>query len=248
MVDWAKIKVLIADDEPDIREIISDWFSHLGCFVATAPNGAMALELLAGEPYQVLISDVRMPGGSGMELVSELGARGIRVPAILFISGYSDINLEEVHALGVEAILQKPCLRTDLIAAVERCLIPKSELWRSPAPALAAALRLKFKSVECAIEAGSLAFGRGGFFVAGSYDCHPGQTIGIEFSFGGGKLPFFYGAGKVRWLRLAAPGVSAGIGVEVLTLDSASNKWLNAHIEASRPVAFIPRDASKTPL
>lgn len=58
---WKNANILVADDEPDMREIFSAWLRNLGCTVTEVSDGKEALDALSGGKFDVLISDVRMP-------------------------------------------------------------------------------------------------------------------------------------------------------------------------------------------
>ncbi len=55
---WKNSRILIADDEPDMREIFSAWFRNLGCIVTEAADGKEALDAIARERFDVIVTDV----------------------------------------------------------------------------------------------------------------------------------------------------------------------------------------------
>ena len=67
--------ILIVDDEPYIREILSRWLTDEGYACEQAADAAEALETLSGQDFALMISDIRMPGRSGLELLDEATAR-----------------------------------------------------------------------------------------------------------------------------------------------------------------------------
>lgn len=73
-------KILVVDDEELLREIISEELSYYGAVVDTAENGKAALPLLKNNKYDALITDVRMPGGNGVELIKTITSLNIRPP------------------------------------------------------------------------------------------------------------------------------------------------------------------------
>ncbi len=74
-------KILIVDDEVDLRDIMSDAFGLLGWEVYTAENGAVAMEVLEKvEGISVLISDVRMPVMDGTELLRSIKSKKFSYP------------------------------------------------------------------------------------------------------------------------------------------------------------------------
>jgi len=113
--------VLIADDEGDLLEILKRWFEREGARVVTAGNGALALEQLAANRVDVIVSDVRMPVMDGLELAKRIN-EGSDHPKIVFVTGYADIDQRACVELGVTAILPKPVKRQEILGAVRQAL------------------------------------------------------------------------------------------------------------------------------
>ena len=86
-----KASILIVDDEPDMRWVLSGLFRDAGYETAEAASTPQALELLASAAFDVVLSDVRMPGPSGVELLAELVRRRPQVPVIL-LSAADDLD------------------------------------------------------------------------------------------------------------------------------------------------------------
>jgi two-component system response regulator GlrR len=83
-----KIQLLIADDDSTTREMMGAFFRGKGYFVFLAENGEEALHLLGEEKIDLLISDYRMPGMDGKELVRRINTFRPSLPVIL-ITGRS---------------------------------------------------------------------------------------------------------------------------------------------------------------
>jgi CheY-like chemotaxis protein len=113
---------LVVDDEIELQEIFSSWLRRSGCTVYTAGNGAEALKILASHKIDVLVSDVHMPIMSGIELVRAVHRMRLAIPGIIFVSGFGDVDLPEMHALGVEKLIEKPLRLQDLKAAIQASL------------------------------------------------------------------------------------------------------------------------------
>src|SRR6184192_2279282 len=92
---WKNSNILVADDEPDMREIFSAWLRNLGCAVTEVSDGKEALEALARGKFDVLVTDVRMPRVNGVELVRQLNRSGSYTPVIIFVSGLVDLPLAD---------------------------------------------------------------------------------------------------------------------------------------------------------
>ncbi len=80
--------ILLVDDDDDVRETSADMLAELGYEVVQASSGLQALDVLDQRPeLEVMVTDIRMPGMSGLEL-SELAHRRRRDLKIILISGY----------------------------------------------------------------------------------------------------------------------------------------------------------------
>ena len=102
-------KILVVEDDPDIRSILSRFLSRRGYVVKAAENGAEALELLAVEPVDLILSDVRMPRMDGLELTRRVRRlEGLReLPVVLCSSLASDDDRREGLSAGATVYLVK---------------------------------------------------------------------------------------------------------------------------------------------
>lgn len=115
----AGIRILICDDEEDLRAPLARKFIRRGFEVLTAANGTEGLEICLRNDIQVVITDVRMPGGTGIELLEKLRATfKDRTPSVICMSAYSDLTLEGAYARGADALFVKPLDVPALISAV----------------------------------------------------------------------------------------------------------------------------------
>jgi CheY-like chemotaxis protein len=97
------VKVLIADDERNIRDSIAAYISAEGIATVTAADGAAARALLESEAFDGLVLDLRMPRVDGLALLSWLQEAGPPVP-IIVISAYGDVrNAVEAMKRGAPA-------------------------------------------------------------------------------------------------------------------------------------------------
>ncbi|MGB3967529.1 MAG: response regulator, partial [Planctomycetota bacterium] len=124
-VGRSEARILLIEDEPEVRRALRLLLEKSGYrVVGEAAGGAAGMHWLAegGAAIDVVVSDVRMPGLHGIELVHAL--RGVRAGLpILFLSGHSSSArlLTELAPLGIEMIT-KPPTREELVAAIERAL------------------------------------------------------------------------------------------------------------------------------
>jgi PAS domain S-box-containing protein len=104
-------RVLLVDDEPLVRDVLSKQLEDSGCVVLDAPDADSALVALeAGEP-DVLVSDLAMPGMNGLDLIREARRRRPRLPAVL-LTGYAGDAVHYAAASGVPderfTLMRKP--------------------------------------------------------------------------------------------------------------------------------------------
>ena len=101
-------KVLVVDDDPVVRKSFDRVLSGKGYAVITAENGEEALQKLNSEQYDVVYTDIRMPGMSGLEVAEKIKARQPWTPVVI-ITGYGNDAAEaRAKAAGVANFLHKP--------------------------------------------------------------------------------------------------------------------------------------------
>lgn len=99
-------RILVVEDERPIRLLLDKGLSSVGYAIHTAAGGREALAAFQAAPFDLVITDVVMPGMTGWELVNELRALDIAVPIIVF-SAYGRTLEEEAAKRGV-VLLHKP--------------------------------------------------------------------------------------------------------------------------------------------
>src|SRR5262245_16726107 len=111
--------VLVVDDERSLLEVVAARRVEAGVQVDTATDWRDALFLVAAQRYEVVLSDIDMPGINGVQLLREIRARDLDVP-VLLITGHPRVETA-VEALehGALRYLQKPLRERDLLSAVE---------------------------------------------------------------------------------------------------------------------------------
>lgn len=122
-------QVMFVDDEEGVRTSWERYFRERGLKTTTAPDGATAIDRLAHHPVDVVVSDMRMPGKNGIELLEWLH---VRQPDTRFImlTGYGDRGLEwRARELGAVEYLEKPVAPDVLAHAIDRALDPT---WKVP--------------------------------------------------------------------------------------------------------------------
>jgi two-component system, response regulator YesN len=116
-------RILIVDDEANIAMVLAACASRLGpCVVDMAYSGQQALSAFQREPYDLVITDYRMPDISGLELAEAMRGLAPRVPIVL-MTAYDTIALrQEAALLPVDEYLEKPISITKIQEIVSRIL------------------------------------------------------------------------------------------------------------------------------
>ncbi len=115
-------RVLVVDDEAGIRELLAKTLEVAEYDVDLAPGGQEALERLHRGQYDLLITDLRMPGVDGLTLIREARRFMPQLP-IIIITGYStEASAIEAINLGVTGYLTKPFRIPKVLAAAARAL------------------------------------------------------------------------------------------------------------------------------
>jgi two-component system response regulator FixJ len=127
---------LVIDDDDSFRMALCDLLEQRGLSVRTAKDAAEASRELEAGRFEVVFTDIRMPGG-GFAVLDEVRAKGTRVP-VIFITGSSSLEWKaRAEAKGAFAYLTKPVgkeqILTVLRLAFERGRSP-AELHAAPAP------------------------------------------------------------------------------------------------------------------
>lgn len=116
----ARAKILLVDDDDDVRTVASETVQELGYKVTAVATADEAINRLRTDRFDLLITDIAMPGMNGVELARHVRKISERMP-ILFSSGYADVQTfgEE---LSDETVLKKPFRIADVAARIEAAL------------------------------------------------------------------------------------------------------------------------------
>ncbi|WP_437935766.1 response regulator [Sorangium sp. So ce341] len=115
-------RVLVIDDEEDIRDTLDVFLSLEGYEVATAESGEAAVQKAQREPFDLAITDLRMPGMGGDETVAALRRLNPSLP-IIVVTGYaSDESVVRCSKEGAFRIVSKPVQLDALLLLVQAAL------------------------------------------------------------------------------------------------------------------------------
>ena len=114
--------VLVVDDEANILEALQKVLTKEGLEVLTAGNGRQALEILRRQPVRVMITDLRMPGMTGDDLLKAVKAITPEVEVIVMTAYGTIENAVEAMKLGAYDFVSKPLKRASVVSAVRKAL------------------------------------------------------------------------------------------------------------------------------
>ncbi len=114
--------VLVVDDEEYILTLMREVLSNLGYHPITASNGVQAMQLLAKSPFDLVITDIHMPGISGLDLLKHVKQKLPQLPVIL-ISGFGvESSTRAARELNADGFLPKPFHIEDLRYFLQRLI------------------------------------------------------------------------------------------------------------------------------
>ncbi len=116
------LRILVVDDEAPVRTVVAQILARAGHIVAQASDGMDALARSDHERWDLIISDVTMPGLDGPNLIRQLRARGIAMPVILMTGRVDSDGLAHAQGSDTISVLAKPFDRATLLATVGKAI------------------------------------------------------------------------------------------------------------------------------
>jgi two-component system alkaline phosphatase synthesis response regulator PhoP len=115
-------RVLLVEDEPGLQLALSDRLSAEGYFVETEGDGQAAVARGSGEPFDVIILDVMLPGRDGFEVARALRQHGVQTPILMLTARSEVVDRVVGLKLGADDYLTKPFEMIELLARLEALL------------------------------------------------------------------------------------------------------------------------------
>ena len=134
-------RILVVDDEPELRRALRATLSALGFVVADAENGEVALEMLRAERFDLILLDINMPGMSGLEICRAIRARSDASIVMLSVRDRAGDKIEALDA-GADGYVTKPFDVNELLARI------RATLRRAPVSALGESRVLQLDDIE----------------------------------------------------------------------------------------------------
>jgi DNA-binding NtrC family response regulator len=117
-----RIKLLVVDDEPIKRSVLSDGLTQAGHDVTTAANALEATETLTGNDFDVIVTDLRMPGKDGLTFVREIREKKPD-QAVIVMTAFGTVETAvEAMKLGAFDFLQKPFTTEELLLKLDKLI------------------------------------------------------------------------------------------------------------------------------
>ena len=130
-------RVLVVDDHPANREVARLMLAAIGCEIAEACDGDEAVAMAAGQPFDLILMDVRMPRVDGLAATRAIRAAGNAVPILAVTADAMPEDAARCFAAGMDDHLPKPISHHALYAAMERLLNAAGPADESPVEAAA---------------------------------------------------------------------------------------------------------------
>lgn len=124
--------ILIVDDEPLLAEVLKDELESAGYRTVCATSANEALDEIARGTIDLVLSDVRMPFVSGVQLLKAIRARWPERPYVILMSGLTDTRTMAVLASGAQAVLGKPICCDELRRKIAELLEEPQERSEPP--------------------------------------------------------------------------------------------------------------------
>jgi CheY-like chemotaxis protein len=123
------VRVLVAEDNPINQRVVRGLLGKLGCTVCVTDNGALALEALEAQSFDVVFMDCQMPVLDGFEATRALRARhGPTLPVVALTAGTMEGDRERCLQAGMTDFLAKPVRPEDLDRVLRRLVSARGEL------------------------------------------------------------------------------------------------------------------------
>ncbi|HVQ77417.1 MAG TPA: GAF domain-containing protein [Candidatus Binatia bacterium] len=112
------LRCLVVDDEARVGEMLGDLLVAAGHRAVVCSDGSQAVARFGREPFDVVFTDLAMPGFSGWQVARAVKNRAPEVPVFLVTGFGAEVSSDELRANGVDAVLAKPLQITDLLGAL----------------------------------------------------------------------------------------------------------------------------------
>jgi CheY-like chemotaxis protein/Tfp pilus assembly protein PilZ len=240
----SRIKILVAEDDDDLRESIVKLFQIFGFQVSSAKDGAEAYELALTSFPSLVLTDVRMPKKGGVELIKLLRATNHDSPKIFAISGFTDSTVAELLHIGADGFFPKPFDASSVRQALNSALLDPLEKWSRPVKQLIShEINMRLQSLSDAQKNSEFLLGRGGFFAQNKFETpRVGEFVKFKIeivdSMPHAKLE---GVGQIVWTTDELKDIRpSGVGVEFKQVDGPGLQSIIEWYKKNKIIPYIP--------
>jgi two-component system phosphate regulon response regulator OmpR len=135
------VKVLVVDDEAELRGLLQRYLGDQGCQVRTEPHAETVAALLARERFDVLVLDLMMPGEDGLSLCRRLRHQGETIPILMLTARGDPVDRVVGLEMGADDYLAKPFHPRELLARIQALVRRQQVLGAHRGPAVDTVLR-----------------------------------------------------------------------------------------------------------
>ena len=125
-IDYSKECMLIVDDEDSLREMLEELMANLGFSAESASNGADALKILENNKFTFLLTDMKMPGMDGLELIQTVDKRFSGISMIAMTGHTEGYKYVDVINAGASDFIKKPFELGELEAKLKRIIVERN--------------------------------------------------------------------------------------------------------------------------
>ncbi|MBI4247660.1 MAG: response regulator [Candidatus Rokubacteria bacterium] len=251
MESTARARILVVDDEPEVLDVLAEALAADGYPVATAADGLAALDRIAAEPFDVVVTDLVMPGLSGLDVAESVKRTRPSTGVILITAWGETARRARVGTCPVDFMLTKP-FDVDQVRAVVKAIVRSTPAAAPPPPARPAGPRvllveddpiglrrvtLMLESAGCRVD--TAPDGRRGVALACA---RPYDLILVDC-----RLPDGDGLEAVAALRRSA-SVSARaplVGLEAGAAPDDRERWLSAGMDDHVATPLAPDELAR---
>ena len=151
--------ILVVDDEPDLRKLVSDFLTRNGYHVFEARDGVAMMETMKSSRIDLVILDITMPGEDGLSLCRRLRVAGT-TPIIMLTAMGTEIDRIVGLEMGADDYLPKPFNTAELLARIRAVLRRFQSPARASAPGADRVYRVRWLAARCCPAATSCPDGR----------------------------------------------------------------------------------------
>ena len=237
----AKEKViLVVDDDSDVIYLLSEYLSSYGYRVISANSGKMAQTIAYNYKPDLILSDINMPDGNGLNLLHQVKSKFPEIP-FFFITGKHGVRKDSCLNQGALDIIRKPFDLKALVEQLEMYFYPESYFMTDEQILSLPEKEVTYFWPNISQRGNQLMLGVKGLFIPSTnFDEEREPKVRLKINFEDRQWCNLEFVGKIVWKRKNPEGnFLAGTGIEILQFIKGE-KWYRTYIEKNKIVSTIP--------